>query len=257
MECLQAYALGITFAIYACATTSGGHFSPAITLNFAVWQNFPWWKVPYYIIAQVFGAFLAALIIYGQYNEQFTLFRTALEATDGTIVGFASTPSAVLAPMPQVWQTSQGYLFFIELFASSFLGLVIWSVLDPANPFVTPASAPFAIGLAYGVMYWGFYESTVSLNTAKDLGTRIVAAIFFGSDAFPGFSWIPILVNILGFFLATTTYEMFLRDSLDRIGMGHADHEHGEQGLKRHLTDAGLMESEPGASNVLRKNKEL
>lgn len=257
MWVLQAYALGITFAIYACATTSGGHFSPAITLNFAVWQNFPWWKAPYYILAQILGAFIAGLIVYGQYYENFRLFRLALEATEANIVGLANTPSAVLAPMPQVYQTNQGYLFFIELFASSFLGLVIWAVLDPANPFVTPASAPFAIGLAYGVMYWGFYDVTVSLNTAKDLGTRCVAAIFFGGGAFPTMAWIPILVNILGFFIATTTYELFLRDSLDRIGMGHADHEDGEIGLKKHLTSSGLMESEPGAANILRKNKEI
>ena len=28
-------------------------------------------------------------------------------------------------------------------------GIVIWAVLDPANPFISPTSAPFVIGLAY------------------------------------------------------------------------------------------------------------
>ena len=31
-------------------------------------------------------------------------------------------------------------------------GIVIWTCLDPANPFVTPSLAPFAIGLVYGAM---------------------------------------------------------------------------------------------------------
>jgi glycerol uptake facilitator-like aquaporin len=82
-------------------------------------------------------------------------------------------------------------------------GICIWSVLDPANPFVSPTSAPWTIGLAYACMIWGFANATskcplpsltkftstdtafsVSTNLARDLGTRIVAAIFFGKDAF-------------------------------------------------------------------------
>jgi len=50
-----AFAIGIAFAIITCASTSGGHFNPAVTICFAVWQGFPWKKVPHYIFAQVFG----------------------------------------------------------------------------------------------------------------------------------------------------------------------------------------------------------
>lgn len=50
-----AFAIGIAFAIITCAPTSGGHFNPAVTISFAVWQGFPWKKVPYYIFAQIFG----------------------------------------------------------------------------------------------------------------------------------------------------------------------------------------------------------
>lgn len=52
-----AYAFGIAFAIITCAPTSGGHFNPAITICFAIWQGFPWKKVPYYIFAQIFGQY--------------------------------------------------------------------------------------------------------------------------------------------------------------------------------------------------------
>lgn len=34
-----AYAIGIAFAIIVCGPTSGGHFNPAITICFAVWQG--------------------------------------------------------------------------------------------------------------------------------------------------------------------------------------------------------------------------
>lgn len=48
-----AFALGIAFAIMTCAPVSGGHFNPAVTVSLAIWQGFPWSKVPRYIFAQV------------------------------------------------------------------------------------------------------------------------------------------------------------------------------------------------------------
>lgn len=48
-----AFALGIAFAILTCAPVSGGHFNPAVTISLAIWQGFPWPKVPRYIFAQV------------------------------------------------------------------------------------------------------------------------------------------------------------------------------------------------------------
>lgn len=47
------FGFGIAFAIITCASTSGGHFNPAITICLAIWQGFPWKKVPYYIFSQV------------------------------------------------------------------------------------------------------------------------------------------------------------------------------------------------------------
>lgn len=132
-----------------------------------------------------------------------------------------------------------GYLFMTEWFVDSFIGIVIWANLDPANPFVSPVSAPFAIGLAYAAMVWGFADIAISTNLARDLGTRIVAAIFFGSESFTylNYSWIAILVNVPATLFATGYYEFLMRDSLSSIGKGHAVHEDGEEGLRRHITN--------------------
>lgn len=132
-----------------------------------------------------------------------------------------------------------GYLFLTEWFVDSFIGIVIWANLDPANPFVSPVSAPFAIGLAYAAMVWGFADIAISTNLARDLGTRIVAAIFFGGESFTylNYSWIAILVNVPATLFATGYYEFLMRDSLSSIGKGHAVHEDGEEGLRRHITN--------------------
>ena len=46
--------------IYFMGTVSGAHLNPAVTLAFAVRRNFPWRRVPGYVLAQLFGAVTAA-----------------------------------------------------------------------------------------------------------------------------------------------------------------------------------------------------
>ncbi|KAL8641613.1 MAG: hypothetical protein Q9226_008610, partial [Calogaya cf. arnoldii] len=244
-----AFAISIAFAITTCAPTSGGHFNPAITICFAIWQGFPWKKVPHYIFSQVFGAFVAGLIMVGMYWPE-----KAESIAAGKGLAYNAGPASILCTFPNPNQTNLGYLFLTESFVDSFIGLVIWANFDPANPFVSPVSAPFAIGLAYAAMMWGFADIAISTNLARDLGTRIVTAIFFGGEAFSylHYSWIAILVNVPATIFTTKYYEFLMRDSLSSIIKGHAVHEHGE-GHRRHNTKTGHIET--AAANALRRNQ--
>ena len=49
--------------IYFMGAVSGAHLNPAVTLAFAVRQNFPWSRVPGYVLGQVVGGVLAALFL--------------------------------------------------------------------------------------------------------------------------------------------------------------------------------------------------
>lgn len=250
-----AFGFGIAFAIITCASTSGGHFNPAITICLAIWQGFPWKKVPLYILSQIFGAFVAGLLLMGCYWPEIQAFKAANIAAHGTAV-FNGGAASILCTFPNVGQTNQGYIFFQEFFVDSFIGIVIWSCLDPANPFVAPTSVPWTIGLVYTTMILGFAANSISTNLARDLGTRIVAAIFFGKEAFSfdnGYSWIAILVNVPATIFATGYYELLMRDSLQKIAKGHGVHEHGEEGLQRHLTK--VETSEQGFMNSTMNQK--
>jgi len=252
-----AFALGIAFAIITCAPVSGGHFNPAITICFAIWQGFPWKKVPHYIFSQIFGSFVAGCLLMGCYWPEIRALRDANIAEHGTAV-FNGGAASILCTFPNPNQTNHGYLFLQEFFVDSFIGIVIWSCLDPANPFVTPVSVPFTIGLVYAAMVWGFAANSISTNLARDLGTRIVAAIFFGGEAFTfnnSYSWISILVNVPATIFATGYYEFLMRDSLQKIAKGHGSHKEGDEGLVRHLTKTGALGQEAmeqGYSNALR-----
>jgi hypothetical protein len=69
-------------------------------------------------------------------------------------------------------------------------------------------------------MVWGFANVTISTNLARDLGTRIVAAIFYGGDAFNRYAPIAVFVNVPATIFATAVYEMILRDSFAIIAKG-------------------------------------
>lgn len=237
-----AYALGIAFAIIIFAPVSGGHFNPAVTICLAIWLGFPWKKVPHYLFAQIFGSFMAGLMLVGQYHPQMTALAAELTAK-GISPNSLGGPGSILCAFPAVTETNLGYLFFLEFFVDSFIGIVIWAALDPSNPFLVPTAVPFVIGLAYANMIWGFANATLSTNLARDLGTRMVAAIFFGKDAFNRYSPIAIFANIPATIFATCIYECFIRDSFAVIAKGHMVHEDGEEGLARHLTKTGTLQT--------------
>lgn len=46
-------------------TVSGAHLNPAVSIAFAARGNFPWRRVPGYIIVQLLGAILACLVLWG------------------------------------------------------------------------------------------------------------------------------------------------------------------------------------------------
>lgn len=248
------FGMGIAFAILTCASTSGGHFNPCITIALAFWQGFPWKKVPQYILSQIFGAFIAGLVVAGMYWTEIKAVDAKLIAAGHPLVANGN-PASIFCTLPGPNQTNLGYVFMVEFFAGAFVSIVIWACIDPANPFVSPSGAPFAIGLAYSAIIWGLADLTLSLNMAKDLGTRMVGAIFYGREAFTymNYSPIAILVSIPATLFGTAYYEFLMRDSLANISAGHADHEEGEEGLVRHLSRTGGFKD--GELERIRTNK--
>ena len=60
--------LMVMAAIYFMGAVSGAHLNPAVTLAFAVRRNFPWKRVPGYILGQMAGALGAAFFLRGMFG---------------------------------------------------------------------------------------------------------------------------------------------------------------------------------------------
>ena len=81
-----AWGLAVMLGIYASEGVSGAHINPAVSLSLAIWGRFEWQKLPYYVVSQLCGAFLAAAVVYCVY------LRSIHEYTKETASIFSTFP---------------------------------------------------------------------------------------------------------------------------------------------------------------------
>src|SRR3981081_1633611 len=63
------WGFAVAVGVYASAGISGPHSTPAVTIGLAIIGKFPWANVVPYIIAQMIGAFLGAVIVWIAYRR--------------------------------------------------------------------------------------------------------------------------------------------------------------------------------------------
>ncbi|MCH6168051.1 MIP/aquaporin family protein [Pseudonocardia alaniniphila] len=63
-------ALMVAAVILFMGTVSGAHLNPAVSVAFALRGDFPWKRVPAYIVAQFIGAILATLLLWALIGKQ-------------------------------------------------------------------------------------------------------------------------------------------------------------------------------------------
>src|SRR3954449_10292337 len=63
-------ALMVGAIILFMGAVSGAHLNPAVSVAFALRGDFPWRRVPAYVVAQLLGAILATLLLWGLLGKQ-------------------------------------------------------------------------------------------------------------------------------------------------------------------------------------------
>jgi glycerol uptake facilitator protein len=84
---------GVALAIYVAGGVSVTHLNPALTLAFALRRGFAWKKVVPCWAAQVAGTFVAAALMYINYQEGFHRFDP--HKTFGSQDVFSTLPNGV------------------------------------------------------------------------------------------------------------------------------------------------------------------
>jgi glycerol uptake facilitator len=81
------FALVVAAAVYVFGTTSGAHINPAVTFSLAVVRRFPWAEVVPYVVVQLAGALVGAVLV----NAIFGSHASDLNVSGGTVVGAGFT----------------------------------------------------------------------------------------------------------------------------------------------------------------------
>ena len=67
------WGLAVFMGVAISGSFSGGHLNPAVSVGLAIVGKFSWSFVPGYILAQMSGALMGALLVFMQYKDHFTV----------------------------------------------------------------------------------------------------------------------------------------------------------------------------------------
>jgi glycerol uptake facilitator protein len=214
-----AWGLAVTIAIYVTGAVSGTHANPAVTLALAVFRGFSWKKVPFYVLAQVVGAFLGAAIVYhlfGPVIDHFNALHHLSRAGDGGAAGvFFTHPGLAVTPM---------HALVDQIILTAFLMLGIFAITEEWNTQAPMAnSGALIIGLLVATIgaSMGYLEAW-ALNPARDFGPRLFAYFAgWGPQAFPSpgnYWWVPIVGPLIGGLVGAGAYQYLIRPYLPPKG---------------------------------------
>lgn len=192
-----AFGLVVALAIYAVGTTSGAHINPAVTVALAAARRFRWAEVAPYVVAQLLGAFVGALLI---------VAYAGTRATDFGSVGLTSLGTGV-----------NGLQGIVAEALGTFL--LVFTIMAVAVDERAPAGwAGFLIGLAVAteIMLIGPFTGG-SVNPARSFGPYLVNQLFGGSTPWSEF-YVYIVGPLVGGVAGALCYEVLVRPGVAVVG---------------------------------------
>jgi aquaporin Z len=143
-------ALMVAAVILFMGTVSGAHLNPAVSVAFAARGDFPWKRVPAYVVAQFLGAILATLLLWALIGKQGS-------------AGLTLPGSGISAATAMLW----------EIVLTAGLVSVILGTASGAQQIGPLAAIGVGSYIALAGL-WGSPVSGASMNPARSLGPALV-----------------------------------------------------------------------------------
>lgn len=193
-----AWGLAVMCGVFIAGPYTGAHLNPAVSIGLALAGVFPWALVPTYIIAQLLGGFVGALLVYLFYKDHY-------DATDD-----ADAKLGTFCTMPAIMNKPRNFL--CELIGTFLLVFVILVLAIDGN---TPEIGMGSLGafpvtfliVAIGMSLGG--TTGYAINPARDLPPRLahfLLPIKDKRDSGWQYSWVPVLGPITGAIIAALVY---------------------------------------------------
>jgi aquaporin Z len=183
-------ALMVMAIILFMGKVSGAHLNPAVSIAFALRRDFPWWRVPGYVVVQLMGATLAALFLHAVVKV------SAVYGSNYPAHGYSDMAA-----------------FWMELILTMGLVSVILGTASGAQN----VGVIGAFGVAGYVALAGLWASPISgasMNPARTFGPDLVGTTFTGY-------WVYVAGPLAGAALAVGI-AFVLRGHSDGSGAGAA-----------------------------------
>lgn len=179
-----AFGLAIVAMAYSVGTISGGHFNPAVTLGVFINKKIKGNEAIFYVIAQIIGAFLGALILYVIFNS----CSIGVGNLGANGFGAASSKDITLA----------GALIVEVVLTFIFVLTVLFASSDKDNKL-----AGLVIGLSLTLVHLiGIQLTGTSVNPARSLAP----AVILGGQAFKQV-WVFLIAPLVGAAIAGYTHK--------------------------------------------------
>ena len=195
------WALAVFVGVVIATPYSGAHLNPAVTLALAIAGKFAWNKVGMFILAQIIGSVLGALIMWLVYKDHFN-------ATKDPLIQLA-----VFCTGPAIKNTTFNLL-------SEIVGtfVLIFVIFYFTNAEISVQKTPIGLGSLGAVpvafLVWAIGLSLggttgYAINPARDFGPRLVhalAPIKGKGHSNWKYAWVPIVGPFLGGVLAALLF---------------------------------------------------
>lgn len=214
------WGLAVAMAIYLSAGVSGAHLNPAVSIALSIFAGFEKRKLPFYIAAQIAGAFCGAGLVYLLYTSLFFEFEQTHQMIRGSVASLELASAFSTYPNPAI---SVGQAALVECVITAILMCVIMSLTDDNNGLPRGALAPLLIGLLVALIGASTAPLTgFAMNPARDFGPKLMTFLagwdeiaFTGGRDIPYFL-IPIFAPILGACLGAAGYRALIARHLPR-----------------------------------------
>ena len=199
------WGLAVFAAVVVAAPYSGAHLNPAITLGFAVTGKFAWGQVVPYIVAQLVGAAIGAVLVWLFYYRHYIVSEDA----GAKLATFCTAPAI----------RNNGSNFFSE-FVGTFVLMFVVLYITNGELFIEESATTLPIGLgsvgalpvAFVVWVIGLSlggTSGYAINPARDCAPRLMHALLpvqgKGTSEW-SYAWIPVIAPVAGAIFAGVLY---------------------------------------------------
>ncbi len=215
------WGMAVTLAIYATRHLSCAHLNPAVTLAMVISRRMSIDKLPVYLLAQLCGAFLAAVAVYMLFSQPIAEFELINGITRGTPQSVATAmifgqfyPNPTLE-IPLIIST--GGAFAAEAVGTFIFIFMILALTEGCNVGRPDDNlAPLFVGVTLAVIISIIAPLTqAGLNPARDLSPRVFAYLAgWDGVAFPehwhGFFTVYVLGPLAGGTIASLLFSWLI-----------------------------------------------